>query len=470
METLREAKLRQIMEKRRARNLAKQLARAFGGDDEKGAETSGSESSNHGVASSAGVNACSSSSSSSSSSNAEENDSGNPRANGSDNGVSEHCDESEVGDTLLVDRLQAERAEKLRHIIENRKARHMGKQLARAFGRGGGEGPEKSSGESSSSSDGRGVITASSSIADSRNDKMGGACTTSSINSAEEAGSGSTSAWESKGNAKDGDSEGQEIQDDQDDQEKQEAGEEQQEQEEQQQQQQEEQEQEQQEQEEDEEEATPTDDTQKGVRKQLQDKFLLKLWWKALKTRDSQTKDAQKASAAKASAAKASATQEDDGPEKSTREHSLQENSLWDVDALTFDVGSPTFGGELPGILVAMREAGCCCLKNAVGREKIDECKQAATGHFQKLHKKVVEISGEEGTIKTREIISRNKGRYDMVDGVDAAPFATLQWGPNAPWVPLMKKLLGVSCYLLHTGIIMSLPGAELQGIHPDGT
>jgi hypothetical protein len=67
-----------------------------------------------------------------------------------------------------------------------------------------------------------------------------------------------------------------------------------------------------------------------------------------------------------------------------------------------------------------------------------------------------------------------------MLDGVNAAPFAALQWGSRSsagtesagppPWVRAVKKLLGASCYLMHTGVVMSLAGAEMQGIHPDGT
>jgi len=46
-------------------------------------------------------------------------------------------------------------------------------------------------------------------------------------------------------------------------------------------------------------------------------------------------------------------------------------------------------------------------------------------------------------------------------------PFAQLRRG--APWVPLMRRLLGPACRLLHSGCVVALPGAETQGVHRDG-
>ena len=52
---------------------------------------------------------------------------------------------------------------------------------------------------------------------------------------------------------------------------------------------------------------------------------------------------------------------------------------------------------------------------------------------------------------------------------MDAAPFDS----PAVRWhrhlAPIIRSLLGPACYLAHAGALMSLPGSQDQGAHPDG-
>lgn len=62
----------------------------------------------------------------------------------------------------------------------------------------------------------------------------------------------------------------------------------------------------------------------------------------------------------------------------------------------------------------------------------------------------------------------RHSGRYDMaLPEFDLPEFSFLR--DNAPWLPLVRGLLGADCVLAHCGVMLSLPGSETQPWHSDG-
>jgi len=63
----------------------------------------------------------------------------------------------------------------------------------------------------------------------------------------------------------------------------------------------------------------------------------------------------------------------------------------------------------------------------------------------------------------------RNAGRYDLMiqDFITDPAFSFLQ--SDAPWMPLVREILGDDCVHLHTGCMFSLPGSEQQKLHSDG-
>jgi hypothetical protein len=91
-------------------------------------------------------------------------------------------------------------------------------------------------------------------------------------------------------------------------------------------------------------------------------------------------------------------------------------------------------------------------------------------------------LGAEDSRLKSRELVRRSPGRYDLTVDLHAPPpppppssterdmgtiFRDLR--RDAPWQPLLRRLLGASCYLMHCGCVLSLPGAATQGIHRDG-
>jgi len=63
----------------------------------------------------------------------------------------------------------------------------------------------------------------------------------------------------------------------------------------------------------------------------------------------------------------------------------------------------------------------------------------------------------------------RNAGRYDILveDFIKNPEWSFLQ--QQAPWMPLVREILGDDCVHLHTGCMFSLPGSEHQTLHSDG-
>lgn len=62
----------------------------------------------------------------------------------------------------------------------------------------------------------------------------------------------------------------------------------------------------------------------------------------------------------------------------------------------------------------------------------------------------------------------RHAGRYDLViQSFKEDRFSFLH--KDASWLPLVQELLGKDCKLVHTGVMLSLPGSLNQPWHSDG-
>lgn len=67
------------------------------------------------------------------------------------------------------------------------------------------------------------------------------------------------------------------------------------------------------------------------------------------------------------------------------------------------------------------------------------------------------------------EIVQRAPRRFDMRFGCDRLPFAVPALGERAPWMPLVRRLLGPDCRLHFRGVLIALPGADEHPWHTDG-
>jgi hypothetical protein len=64
----------------------------------------------------------------------------------------------------------------------------------------------------------------------------------------------------------------------------------------------------------------------------------------------------------------------------------------------------------------------------------------------------------------------RGRGRYDMELPVfDTPQFDFLNSIEKAPWMPIVRQILGEDVSLIHKGAFLSLPGSEAQVYHQDG-
>ena len=107
------------------------------------------------------------------------------------------------------------------------------------------------------------------------------------------------------------------------------------------------------------------------------------------------------------------------------------------------------------------------CLKP----DQVSLCYDACLDHFDKVMR----------TVKTRDLQrelengfdvfrERGRGRYDMELPVFETPqFDFLNSLDKAPWMQVVRAILGDDVVLIHKGSFISMPGAETQVYHQDG-
>ena len=107
------------------------------------------------------------------------------------------------------------------------------------------------------------------------------------------------------------------------------------------------------------------------------------------------------------------------------------------------------------------------CLK----KDQIDLCYDACLEHFDSVMRtvKARDLSRElqDGFDVLRE---RGRGRFDMeLPAFESPTFEFLTSLQKAPWMPVVRSILGDDIVLIHKGCFLSMPGAEAQEYHQDG-
>jgi hypothetical protein len=103
--------------------------------------------------------------------------------------------------------------------------------------------------------------------------------------------------------------------------------------------------------------------------------------------------------------------------------------------------------------------------------EQIKLCYDAGIEHYDQIMRTVQakDLTRElqDGFDLFRE---RGRGRYDMELPVfDEPQFSFLTHLKNAPWMPIVREILGKDVVLIHKGMFLSMPGAAAQFYHQDG-
>jgi len=110
--------------------------------------------------------------------------------------------------------------------------------------------------------------------------------------------------------------------------------------------------------------------------------------------------------------------------------------------------------------------------KWCLNEEQIQLCYDAGMEHYDQVMRTVTArglVSElQDGFDLLRE---RGRGRFDMELPVfDSPPFSFLNDTKTAPWMPVVREILGKDAVLIHKGMFLSMPGAEKQNYHQDGT
>ena len=110
-------------------------------------------------------------------------------------------------------------------------------------------------------------------------------------------------------------------------------------------------------------------------------------------------------------------------------------------------------------------------LKWRLSTEQVKVCYEAGVDHYNQIMEtvKVRDLTRElqDGFDLLRE---RGRGRYDMELPVfDTPEFEFLTDLKKAPWMPVVREILGKDVVLIHKGMFLALPDAEGQVYHQDG-
>lgn len=121
-------------------------------------------------------------------------------------------------------------------------------------------------------------------------------------------------------------------------------------------------------------------------------------------------------------------------------------------------------------------DRGVAVVERAFDRGQIDACLQAGNAAFEECLTAMTDAKdthGEGFAVGTRngfaEIVERKPRRYEMMYGMDRAPFKAREIARNAAFYPVVQRLLGADCKRLFITLHMSLPGSSGQAWHIDG-
>lgn len=102
---------------------------------------------------------------------------------------------------------------------------------------------------------------------------------------------------------------------------------------------------------------------------------------------------------------------------------------------------------------------------------QIDMCYTACIDHYESVMRTVKARSLHHELADGFDVLrERGRGRFDMeLSQFDTPEYSFLTDPRKAPWMPIVKQILGDDATLVHKGCFMSLPGSETQVYHQDG-
>lgn len=118
--------------------------------------------------------------------------------------------------------------------------------------------------------------------------------------------------------------------------------------------------------------------------------------------------------------------------------------------------------------------AGVCTFERAIEPEVVERCRAAAVDLSDDLRERVrargVDPDGP-SNFSFVGVHQRNPGRMDVRNhhAMDQEPFAHATLGDDAPWMPVVKNVLGDNCRRIWKGFVVTEPGTAEQAYHPDG-
>ena len=115
-------------------------------------------------------------------------------------------------------------------------------------------------------------------------------------------------------------------------------------------------------------------------------------------------------------------------------------------------------------------ETGICELPAALSREQVTACRREVYGMYTRTMSIIdrADLREELMTTGFTDFKLRHAGRYDLqITDFEAESFSFLR--SRAPWLPLVRAILGPDCTLCNTGVMLSMPGSATQPWHSDG-
>eukprot|EP00050_Salpingoeca_kvevrii_P000042 m.140621 g.140621 ORF g.140621 m.140621 type:complete len:519 (+) comp10015_c0_seq6:3-1559(+) len=125
---------------------------------------------------------------------------------------------------------------------------------------------------------------------------------------------------------------------------------------------------------------------------------------------------------------------------------------------------------RLRPLVRAFYDKGYCTSPNGITREQVIACRREVYGQFRETMQAVKRLGLQEDLMKRgfSSFKLRHNGRYDMeIKQFDTPAFRYLRG--DAPWLPLVKAILGENAVLGNAGVMLSLAGSETQPWHSDG-
>jgi hypothetical protein len=111
------------------------------------------------------------------------------------------------------------------------------------------------------------------------------------------------------------------------------------------------------------------------------------------------------------------------------------------------------------------------CQRWCLTDDQIDLCYSACMSHYEDVMRTVTARNLVRELADGFDVLrERGRGRFDMVlPSFDTDEFSFLTDMKKAPWMPIVKTILGDDIVLIHKGCFLSLPDAETQVYHQDG-